>query len=327
MSTDAAPDPAPPRPLADRIALVAGATRGSGRGIALALGDAGATVYCTGRSSAASKRPTAGGDASPFELASRPETIEETAEQVTSRGGRGIAVQVDHTDAAQVAALTRRIETEHGRLDLLVNCIWGGDSLTQWNTPVWELELDQGRTMFDRGIWTHLVTTRHAVPLLLNSDRGLLIEVTDGDSLAYRGTLFYDLVKTTIIRMAFGLAEELRSRRVTVAAITPGFLRSEAMLEHFEVDESRWRDAGERDPHFLHSETPLYIGRGIAALAADPSVFRHTGRVLSSWQLATAYGFTDADGERPDWGRHAAASGFGKDQVASHARFLAGFKR
>lgn len=281
------------RPLQDRTALVAGATRGGGRGIALALGEAGATVYCTGRSTRDS--PATEG---------RPETIEETAEMVTARGGEGLWMRVDHTDEGQVAELAERVREERGRLDVLVNCVWGGDALTEWGTPFWELSLEKGRTMLERAVVSHIVTARRLTPLILETGHGLIVEVTDGDSYQYRGNLFYDLVKTTVIRLAFDMAWELRRTSSTALAVTPGFLRSEAMLEHFGVTEDNWRDAGAKDPHFLASESPLFVGRAIAALAADPQVERRAGRVYGSWSLARDYGFTDADGGRPDWGAY-----------------------
>jgi NAD(P)-dependent dehydrogenase (short-subunit alcohol dehydrogenase family) len=281
-----------PGPLTGRVALVAGATRGAGRGIACALGEAGATVYCTGRSTR--DRPAG----------TRPETIEETAERVSARGGLGVAVRVDHTVPAEVEALVARIAAEQGRLDVLVNDIWGGDELTAFGTPFWRLALEDGRTLLERAIFSHIVTARHAAPLLIEGGRGLLVEITDGDGYQYRGNLFYDLVKTAVIRLAFAFAYELRQKGVCALALTPGFLRSEAMLERFGVTEASWREGAARDPDFLASETPLFVGRAVAALAADPDVQRRSGRVFASWMLAREYGFTDADGSRPDWGRH-----------------------
>ncbi len=280
-----------PRPLSGRLALVAGATRGAGRGIARALGEAGATVYATGRSPRA--RPGA-----------RPQTIEETAELVTAAGGHGIAVRVDHTVEAEVAELIARIRREQGRLDVLVNDVWGGDELTEFGKPFWQLSLERGRKLLDQAIFSHIVTARHAAPLMIETGGGLIVEITDGDNYQYRGNLFYDLVKTSVIRLAFAYARELRRKAVTAVAVTPGFLRSEAMLERFGVTEATWRDAGKEDPNFLASETPLFVGRAVAALAADPEVGRRTGRVFASWTLAEEYGFTDADGSRPRWGRH-----------------------
>lgn len=280
--------------LKERVALVAGATRGAGRGIACALGEEGATVYCTGRS-------VRGQPATP----GRGETIEETAELVDARGGRGIAVRTDHTVEAEVAALIGRIEAERGRLDVLVNDVWGGDELTEFGKPFWEVSLDKGRVMLERAVISHIVTARHAAPLLMRSDRGLIVEVTDGDSFTYRGNVFYDLVKTSVIRLAFIWARELRKHRIASVAVTPGFLRSEAMLDHFGVTEENWPDGAKKDPHFIASETPLFVGRAIAALAADPEVSARSGRVFSSWGLSREYGFSDADGRRPDWGKYA----------------------
>lgn len=283
------------RPLAGRVTLVAGATRGAGRGIACALGEAGATVYCTGRSSR--EDPEAG-------MEGRPETIEETAELVAAEGGEGIAIRVDHTVEQEVAALAARIERERGRLDLLVNDVWGGDPLTEWETPIWKLDVAKGRRMLEQAVFSHIVTSRHLLPLLLESDGGLIVEITDGDHYGYRGNLFYDLVKTAVIRLAFAQAWELRHKGVTAVAVTPGFLRSEAMLEHFGVTEATWEQAVERDPDFAHSETPRFVGRAVAALASDPDAGDWNGRVLASWDLAEEYGFDDVDGRRPHWGRH-----------------------
>ncbi|MEA2467456.1 MAG: hypothetical protein QOJ57_1582 [Thermoleophilaceae bacterium] len=280
--------------LADHIALVAGGTRGAGRGIALELGAAGATVYVTGRSTRGSRSEM-----------NRPETIEETAELVDAAGGRGIPVRVDHSRPDEVAALVERIDAEQaGRLDLLVNDVWGGDPLADWERPFWEQSLEHGLRMVRNGIETHLVTSRLAVPLMVRRRAGLVIEVTDGVSDDYRGSLYYDLVKSAIIRLAKGQAAELEPHGVTALALTPGFLRSEAMLDHFGVTADTWRAAIEKDRHFAASETPAYIGRAVAALAADPDVSRFAGQTLSTWGLQHEYGFTDADGTRPDWGTH-----------------------
>ena len=312
-------------PLSGRVALVAGATRGAGRGIAVALGEAGATVYCTGRSSRLATRPERPPDASPFELAGRPETIEETAELVDAAGGSGVGLRIDHTDQIQVEALMARIERDHGRLDVLVNDVWGCDALTEWGVPFWQLDLAKGRTMLERGLMSHLITSRHAAALMVEAGAGLIVEITDGERLDYRGTLFYDLVKTGAIRAAHAMAEELRPHGVAALALTPGFLRSEAMLEHFGVTEETWRDAVAFDLNFVHSETPRFVGRAVAALAADPEVMARTGRVWSSWELACAYGFSDVDGARPDWGAHAARQPFGRAARAAHRRFLVAF--
>ncbi len=280
-------------PLSDRIALVAGATRGAGRGIATMLGEAGATVYCSGRSVRGA--PATG---------TRPETIEETAELVIAHGGRGIAVRTDHTDPEQVKALVDRIRAEQGRLDILVNDVWGGDKLTEFGKTFWQVSLEKGKTMLERAIWSHIVTAHHAVPLMRDSAHGLIVEVTDGEAMGYRGNVFYDLVKTSVIRLAFIWARELRRTSITSVAVTPGFLRSEEMLDHFGVTADTWREAGKKDPNFLVSESPAFVGRAIAALAADPNVKAKSGRVFSSWRLAKEYGFTDLDGSRPDWGEH-----------------------
>ena len=280
-------------PLEGKVAVVAGATRGAGRGIARALGEAGAVVYCTGRS-------VRGNPATP----SRPETIDETAEMIDAAGGTAHAVRVDHADEEQVAALFERVGQEQQRLDILVNDIWGGEDLTEFGKTFWEVSLDKGFRMLRQAIDTHIVTSRYGVPLLLESGGGLIVEVTDGNSFGYRGNLFYDLVKSSVIRLAFGMAYELRRRNVTAVAITPGFLRSEAMLEHFGVTEANWEEGAKKDPNFAASESPLFVGRAIAALAADSEVFKKSGRVLASWDLAEEYGFTDADGRRPHWGKH-----------------------
>ena len=279
--------------LSGRVALVAGATRGAGRGIARALGAAGATVYCTGRS-------TRGHPAT----AGRPETIEETAEMVSAAGGIGIAVRVDHTLPDEVAALIARVRAEHSRLDVLVNDVWGGDALTVWGVPFWEHSLADGLLMQQRAVHSHLITSHCAAPLMVERRQGLIVEITDGESPDYRGNLFYDLAKASAIRLALAMAADLRPHGVTAVALTPGFLRSEAMLEHFGVTEANWRDAAAKDPDFIVSETPTYIGRAVVALASDPHVVAKTGQALSTWRLSEEYGFTDADGTRPHWGRH-----------------------
>jgi NAD(P)-dependent dehydrogenase (short-subunit alcohol dehydrogenase family) len=279
--------------LEGKVAVVAGATRGAGRGIARALGEQGATVYCTGRS--------VRGNLSAY---GRPETIEETAELVTGIGGEGIAVRVDHTVDAEVRALFERVRTERGRLDILVNDVWGGDPLIEWGKPFWEIDLEQGFGLMRQAVFSHLITAKHAAPLMVPKRRGLIVEVTDGDTLTYRGTLFYDLVKSTVIRLAYIMAEELRKHRIAAIAVTPGFLRSEMMLAHFGVTEANWRDGIKKDKHFAISESPLMVGRGIAALAADSKVLDRTGDVTSSWELAHHYRLVDEDGTRPAWGDH-----------------------
>ena len=280
------------RPLRDCVAVVAGATRGAGRGIARMLGAAGATVYCTGRS--VRGRPATPG---------RPETLEETAELVSAEGGRGIAVRTDHTVESEVEALFARVRADADRLDVLVNDIWGGDPLTEWGKPFWELSVTKGRRMLERAVHSHIITSRQGVPLMVERNAGLIVEVTDGDTLGYRGNLFYDLAKNAVIRLAYCMAADLHAHGVTALAVTPGFLRSEAVLDHFGVTEANWRDAIDADEYFAESETPCYVGRAIAALAADPNVAAKSGGLFSSWELAREYGFTDLDGRRPHWGR------------------------
>ena len=274
------------KPLAGKIAVVAGATRGAGRGIATALGEAGATVYCTGRSVAG--KPA---------MKNRPETIHQTAGIVTASGGKGIAVQVDHTQSDQVAKLFEQV----GQFDILINDIWGSEDLVDWGKKLWDIDIANGMTMIDRAIKTHIITSHHGLPRLRYG--GLVVEITDGDSYFYRGNFMYDLVKTAVIRMAFGLSQELNGREVTAVAVTPGFLRSEWMLDHFGVTEANWRDQAEKDPAFSESETPLFVGRCIAALAADPDRVKKNGRVFASWDLAEEYGVNDADGRRPHFKR------------------------
>ncbi|MED4162457.1 SDR family oxidoreductase [Halalkalibacterium halodurans] len=284
------------KPLIGKVALVAGATRGAGRGIAVELGAAGATVYVTGRTTRERRSEY-----------NRPETIEETAELVTNAGGTGIAVPVDHLDPQKVEALVSQIEREQGKLDVLVNDIWGGELLTEWNAPVWQHSLDDGLRMLRLAIDTHLITSHFALPLLLKS-RGLVVEMTDGTAEYnrehYRQPLYYDLAKTSVLRMAWGLAQELQPHECTAVALTPGWMRSEIMLDHFEVTERNWRDATIKEPHFVISESPRFVGRAVAALASDPNVSRWNGQSLSSGQLAQVYGFTDLDGSKPDCWRY-----------------------
>lgn len=280
--------------LGGKVAVVAGATRGAGRGIACMLGEAGATVYCTGRSM---RGKLASGK-------KRPETIEETAEMVAARGGVGIYAQVDHTVEDQVKALFKRVKKEQGRLDILVNDVWGGDELTEFGKTFWNVSLPKGRVMLERAVFSHIITSHYAAPLLMETGQGLIVEITDGDFFGYRGNIFYDLVKTSVIRLAFAMARELRKRNITSVALTPGFLRSEAMLDHFGVTEENWQEGAKKEPNFIASETPFYVGRAVAALAADPQVAKKSGRVFSSWGLALEYGFTDIDGRQPNWRKH-----------------------
>jgi NAD(P)-dependent dehydrogenase (short-subunit alcohol dehydrogenase family) len=281
------------RPLRGRVALVAGATRGAGRGIACMLGESGATVYCSGRSTRA--HPAHDGY-----YAGRPETIDETAEMVTARGGHGIAVRTDHLVPGEVAALLGRVRAEHGRLDVLVNDISEGEE-HEWK-PFWQVSPEKGFRMLERAVRTHIVTAGQAAPLLARG--GLMVEVGDGDTLDYRGTLFYDLIKVAVSRLSVVMAEELHARGVAAVAVTPGFMRTEVMLDHFGVTEANWREGARKDPTFLHSETPFFVGRAVAALAADPGVLRKSGGLDSSWGLAREYGFTDVDGSTPDLGAH-----------------------
>jgi NAD(P)-dependent dehydrogenase (short-subunit alcohol dehydrogenase family) len=280
------------------VALVTGATRGAGRGTAVSLGEAGATVYCTGRSTRERR--------SDYD---RPETIEETAELVDAAGGEGIAVAVDHLEPPQVEALVRRIDAEQGRLDILVNDIWGGERLAEWNTPVWEHDLDAGLRMLRLAIDTHLITSHFALALLIRRPGGLVVEMTDGtleyNAENYRLSTFYDLAKTAVIRLAFAQAKELAPHGGTAVALTPGWMRSEMMLDIYGVTEETWRDAQRGDPHFKAiSESPRFVGRAVAALAADSDVARRNGGSYSSGGLAREYGFTDLDGSQPDAWRY-----------------------
>jgi len=297
QSPDVDWEPAKRRPLRDQVAVVAGGTRGAGRAIAVSLGLAGATVYVTGRS-------RRGHPATP----GRPETIDETTEMIRGFGGRATAVRVDHTDEKQVRDLFSRVRREqHGRLDILVNDIWGGEGLTEWGKPPWEMSWPRGRQMLERAIFTHIITARHGLPLMVARKRGVIFEVTDGDHQLYRGSLYYDLVKSTVIRLALAFHEEFEEaklRRMSAIAATPGFLRSEFMLDQFGTTEGTWRqDLSKAPPDFRFSETPYLLARGIVALAADPGRSRFSGKVLGSWTLAKEYGFTDRDGTRPDWGK------------------------
>ncbi len=282
--------------LAGKVALVAGGTRAAGRGIAVELGAAGATVYVTGRTTRAQQSEM-----------KRPETIEDTAALVDEAGGQGIAVQVDHLEPEQVRALVARIEAEQGALHILVNDIWGATEM-EWDKTVWESSLDLGLHTLRLAVDTHAITNHFALPLLIKTPGGLVVEVTDGtdeyNATNYRVSFFYDMAKAANLRMAFALAHELQPHGATAVALTPGWLRSEAMLEAFGVTEANWRDATERVPHFAISESPAFVGRAVAALAADPDVARWNGQSLSSGQLAKVYGFTDLDGSEPDAWRY-----------------------
>ena len=289
--------------LKGKVAVVAGATRGAGRGIAVELGAAGATVYCTGRSVRGK----------PSDM-NRPETIDETAELVTAAGGQGIAVQTDHTQEAEVKALFERVKAEqNGQLDILVNDVWGGDPLSEWGKPFWELDLGKGLKMLERALFTHIITSRYGVPLMVARRNGLIVEITDGDGLEYRGSFLYDLAKTSVIRLAFAMAQELGGNvttpigetveqaktTVTALALTPGYLRSEAMLELYGVTEENWQDGTKVDPNFIASETPHFVGRAVVALASDPNVHEKSGGAFSSGVLSEEYGFTDVNGAKP----------------------------
>lgn len=289
------------KPLEGQVAVVAGATRGAGRGITRMLGEAGATVYCTGRSSRGRL------NTSDHHYAGRPETIEETAELVDAAGGRGVAVRVDHTVEAEVADLFKRVRAEAGRLDVLVNVLTG-KPVTAWKA-FWKLDVSTGRAQFDGWVWPHVVTCRHALPLMVERKSGLLVEIVEQHEIGYHGQFYFDLFETVLKRLMYTLAEELAPHGVTALAITPGFMRTEAILEEFGATEATWRHAAEHNAKakqygFAGSETPCFVGRAVAALAADPNLIRKSGGLFSSWGLSEEYGFTDIDGNRPNMGRY-----------------------
>jgi NAD(P)-dependent dehydrogenase (short-subunit alcohol dehydrogenase family) len=278
--------------LTGKVAVVAGATRGAGRGIARALGEAGATVYCTGRSVRGAPSDK-----------NRSETIDETAEMVTAAGGRGTAVQVDHTQQEQVRALFERVDREQGRLDILVNDLTGDGYMDGWDKLFPARSLDLGLKLLRTGVETHIINAFYAAPLLIKNGGGLIVEMTDGVDTkeVRRGMFYYSLEKSFVIRLALGLAEELRDHNLAVVALSPGFMRSEEVLDHFGVKEENWRDAITQDRHFGYSETPLYVGRAVVALATDAEVMKKSGQALLSGKLAREYGFTDVDGAQPVW--------------------------
>jgi len=277
--------------LAGTIAVVAGATRGAGRGIARALAEAGAKVYCTGRS--------VRGNPSPY---NRPETIEETAEMISAAGGSAVALRVDHTVEAEVEALFQRVDRECGRLDLLVNSIAGENPLMgQW-CSFWKTDLKNAEVAFRQSLLSHIITAKHAAPYLIRNRRGLIVEVTENDVLSAGGNPVAQTVKFALKGLALNMAAELRPHSVAAVAVTPGFLRSETMLERFGVREENWREGGKKDRNFLESESPLFVGRAVVALAGDPAILERTGQLFSSWELGREYRFTDTDGRRPDWG-------------------------
>jgi NAD(P)-dependent dehydrogenase (short-subunit alcohol dehydrogenase family) len=281
----------PPR-LTGAVAVVAGATRGAGRGIARALGEAGAMVYCTGRS--------VRGRRSPY---NRPETIEETAESINSAGGRAVALRVDHTVEPEVAALFERVEHEQGRLDILVNSIAGEDPLMAWWVPFWEVNLTSAEALLRQSLISRVTTAKHAARLMALRRRGFIVEVTENDLLLSSGDALTQFLRFAHKSFATIYAAEMRKHGVVAVSITPGFMRSERVLEHFGVSEENWREAGKKDRNFLESESPQFVGRAIVALATDPAIAERTGQLFSSWEVARDYGLTDVDGRRPDWGR------------------------
>ena len=302
--------------LEGQVAVVAGATRAAGRGIAIELAAAGAKAYCTGRS-------TRGAPATP----GRPETIEETAELIAAAGGAAVAIRVDHQVEGDVEALADRLRADEGRLDILVNDVWGGDAAIAWGAPFWKLDIATARALVDQAVFSHLITSRHLAPMMVEAKRGLIVEVTDGALNGYRGQLLYDLVKASVIRLAYAMAWDLAGRGVTALALSPGFLRSEAILDGFGVTEANWRDAAKDRPDFALSETPRYIGRAVAALAADSEVGGKAGLSLTVGDLADEYGFEDVDGRRPHFWREVEAwldpQIAAAEPLAGRARFMA----
>lgn len=296
-------DSSPSRPLNGRIAVVCGATRGAGRGIAVALGEAGATVYCTGRSSRATGGPVAG------VYRGRPERIEDTAALVSAAGGRGIALRVDHGAAAEVEGLADRLRADGGRLDLLVLDFWGDEAAVPFGTPFWDVPLSAARATVDGTLWPHVITLRALVPLMRSTQPAagvppLVVEVAEGTQLYYRGQLFYDLAATTRLRLTYALAEELAAHAIAVVGVSPGYMRTEHALEAFGVTEANWRSAATSDAGWQRSESPAFIGRCVAALAADPGVAGRAGHTFGSWELAGDYAVDDLDGTRPDFGAY-----------------------
>ncbi len=279
--------------LKGKIAVVAGGTRGAGRGIAVKLGEAGAVVYVTGRTTIHNQSPMG-----------RRETIEETADLVTKAGGHGIPVKVDYTVESEVISLFDQIKKDFGKLDILVNDVWGGDPLTEWGKPIGEHNLHNGLQIQKQAVLSHIITAHYSIPLFKANNGGLIIEITDGVDYKPRGNFYYSLAKISNIHIAQAMAEDLRDDNIISLAVTPGFLRSEAMLEHFGVSEENWKDGAKVDPHFIASETPFYIGNAIQCLASDPNIAERTGGVYSTWELSEIYGFTDVDGTQPHWGNY-----------------------
>ena len=279
--------------LNGKVAVVAGATRGAGRGIARALGEAGAVVYCTGRSVT--------GSSSPYQ---RPETIDQTASLINDAGGRAIAVRADHCVESEVQALFHRIQSETGRLDLLVNSVAGEDPLLHQFGWLWTTDLSRGEAVFRQCVLSHMITAKHAAGVMIRAKSGLIVEVTEGDTLWAGTNPLSQTVKLALKGLALNMAAELKPHGVAAVAVTPGFLRSESMLQRMGVTEANWQEAGKEDPNFLESESPLFLGRAVACLAADPDLLAKTGQLLTSWDLAREFNFTDMDGSRPDWGAH-----------------------